>query len=236
METLESMVGYFESYLTDHKRTLFNRVLQERTSHITVVLEDLFHPHNASAVLRNCECFGIQDVHIIENNHHFKHSRDIDRGSYKWLTLQRYNDLSKDKELSFKQLKKQGYQLIALSPKADEISLQELKIENPIALIFGAEKMGLSAQAQEHADQFVRIPMVGFTESFNVSVSVAIALYELTHRLKNSSVSWSLSEERKLHIRMLWALRTIQSPRSIVRHYLEQNPSAASLFDFSEYR
>lgn len=235
MSTIDSTLTYFQSFLTDHKRDLFDQVLAERTRHLTVVLEDLFHPHNASAVLRNCDGFGIQDIHIIEKNHRFTRSRDIDRGAHKWLNLYRYNHAENSASKCFSQLKTQNYQVVALSPSHKAIDLDKLDLNKKTALVFGAEKHGLTSYTQTHADAIAKIPMRGFTESFNVSVSVAVALHHLTQKLRRSKIPWAIDADQGKAIKMLWTLRSIRSPRTLLREYLKKNPEALSQFDFSEF-
>ena len=234
-EQKQQILDYFQSFLSEHKQGLFEEIIRQRTRHITVVLEDLFHPHNASAVLRNCDCFGIQDVHVIENHHRFVDSRDISKGSHKWLDIYRHNENENNTLPCLDTLKKQGYTIAAMCPNKNDILLDELPVNNKTALVFGAEKFGISEKTKEAADVFVRIPMRGFTESYNVSVSVALSLAYLSQKIRDEKVNWPLTPEEMQRIKLTWTLRTIQSARSIVKRYLNENPNAKELFDFSEF-
>lgn len=191
-------------YVTPHKQELFEQVIQERTRHLTVVLEDIYQSHNASACLRSCDCFGVQDAHIIENYNQYKLNPGITRGSTRWLTLHRYNKGSTNTLDCLNALKHQGYQIVATSPHAGESQLEEYDVTRKTALVFGAEKEGVSQVIRDQADGFLRIPMFGFTESFNISVSVALCLHHLAHALRKSDVEWKLSEEEQFEIKYAW--------------------------------
>ena len=233
--TSNQIIDYFQSFLSEHKKGLFNEIIKDRTQHITVVLEDLFHPHNASAILRNCDCFGIQDIHVIENNHQFVNSHDISKGSKKWLDIHRYNEKDNNTLPCLQSLKEEGYLIAAMSPNENDISLEELPTDKKIAMVFGAEKFGLTEKTKQEADVFVKIPMRGFTESFNVSVSVALSLYHLSNKIRKDNVDWRLSDNEIKRIKLFWTLRKIQSANSIVKRFLLENPEASDVFDFSEF-
>lgn len=233
--TPNQIIEYFQSFLSDHKKSLFEEIIRDRTRHITVVLEDLFHPHNTSAILRNCDCFGIQDIHVIENNHRFVNSRDISKGSNKWLDIYRYDETEHNTLSCLDTLKNNGYLIAAMSPNENDILLDELPVDQKIAMVFGAEKFGLSNKTKQAADVYVKIPMLGFTESFNVSVSAALSLSHLSQKIRYKKVNWQLSPEEMQRIKLTWTLRTIQSARSIVKRYLVENPEAEDLFNFSEF-
>jgi tRNA (guanosine-2'-O-)-methyltransferase len=229
------IIDYFQSFLSEHKKSLFDEIIRDRTRHVTVVLEDLFHPHNTSAILRNCDCFGIQDIHVIENNHRFVNSRDISKGSNKWLDIYRYNENEQNTLSCLDTLKKNGYLIAAMSPNENDVLIDDLPVDQKIAMVFGAEKFGLSDKTKQAADVFVKIPMLGFTESFNVSVSAALSLSHISQKIRNQEVSWQLTPEEIQRIKLTWTLRTIQSARSIVKRYLLENPEANELYDFKEF-
>lgn len=187
-------------YVTDNKRQKMEEVLANRTRYITIVLEDLFQPHNASAALRTCDIFGVQDVHVVEAQYRFKAVPTIAMGASKWVDVHSYSSISE----AFDALKKQGYQIVATTPHTDCHILPTLPLDQKTALVFGSEQTGLSEEALAAADMFVKIPMYGFVESFNVSVSVALCLYDVINRLHNSPYAWQLSEEEKQDIMLTW--------------------------------
>lgn len=229
------ILDYFQQFMSGHKIDLFEQKVLDRTRHFTLVLEDLFHPHNASAILRTCDCMGIQDVHMIENNHQFKNEKDISLGSRKWLNIQRYNDSDLSSPSCINQLKEKGYTIAVLSPHHNDVTIDQYPVENKTAFILGAEKHGLTEYSLNNADYHVKVPMHGFTESYNVSITAALSMYEMTQRMRSSSLDWHLSSEEQWRVKLSWTLRTIRSSRDIVKKYVKENPQAESAFPFSEF-
>jgi tRNA (guanosine-2'-O-)-methyltransferase len=218
-----ALLNYLASFVSDHKRELFNKHVQYRTRHITVAVENIFQPQNASAVLRTCDCFGVQDVHVIENNNEYVVNPDVALGASKWLNLHRYSKEENNTVECINALKAKGYKVIATTPHTNDVTLDELPIDGKIALLFGTEKEGLSDLAMEHADGFMRIPMYGFTESFNISVSAAIILHHLTEKLRASDINWQLSEQEVLDIKMDWVRSVVKHADKYEAEFLEGN-------------
>lgn len=216
----KELVVHLSGFVTDHRKKRFEEVLQFRTRHITVVLEDIYQPHNAAAVLRSCDCFGIQDVHVIENQNKFEANPDVELGSAKWITLHKHNSKKENTTDCIASLKKNGYKIIVTSPHKNDCSIEELDITHKTALFFGTEMRGATPVAFEQADGFVKIPMVGFTESLNISVSAAVSLFTLTSRLRKSSINWKLSEEEETEIRLQWLRNSIQKSELIEEAFL----------------
>jgi tRNA (guanosine-2'-O-)-methyltransferase len=215
----ENLLTYLEGFLTDKRKILFKRVLEDRTRHFTVVLEDIFQPHNASAVVRTCDIFGVQDVHAIENKYNNKVSRHVAKGSQKWLNQYRYRNDGDNTKTCLNDLKEKGYQIIATTPHNDSCLLQDFDISKKTAFIFGVEAEGVSETVVENADGFLKIPMVGFTESLNISVAAAIILQDVTTKLRNSAVAWRLSNEEKEVLYFDWVQKTIKNVDKIEEHY-----------------
>lgn len=207
--------------IPENKRFLFQKISEQRTKHLTVLLENIFQEHNASAVLRNCDCFGIQELHVIENSNKYKVQRDIARGAGKWVDLISFNDSVNSNLNAINYLKEKGYKIASLSPEAENYSVNDLPIEQPIALIFGTEWKGVSDDLKENSDYLVKIPMVGFTESFNVSVSVALTLQALRNRLENSNLNWKLTESEQIDLQIKWCEKYIKNGE-LVRQNLEK--------------
>ena len=221
----KAFLDFLIQFISDERKRRFEEVLSWRTRHLTVVLEDIFQPHNASAVLRSCDLTGVQDIHIIENNYSFDINPDVVMGSTKWLDIHRYNELDFNTPTALEQLKDQGYQIVATCPHRDDFTPETLPLDKPVALVFGTEKTGITDYVMDHADRFVRIPMYGFTESFNISVSAALLVYTLTHRLHEmTDVDWHLSEEEKEEVRLEWARRTLNRIRQYERKFAELHP------------
>jgi tRNA (guanosine-2'-O-)-methyltransferase len=215
----KKLLNYFEGYLTDNRKNLFKKVLQDRTRHFTVVLEDIFQPHNASAVVRTCDIFGIQDIHAIENKYTNKVSRHVAKGSQKWLSQYRYREDGNNTKVCLDKLKTAGYQIIATTPHNDSCLLHDFDITKKAAFVFGVEKEGVSDEVIKNADGFLKIPMVGFTESLNISVAAAIILQDVTVKLRNSSINWQLTKEEKDFLYFDWVKKTIKNVDKIEEHY-----------------
>lgn len=195
-------------------------VLDQRTRFLTVVLEDIYQSHNASAVLRSCECFGIQNVHIIENRNTFEVNPEVVMGASKWLDLHRYQNQDTNTADCLKELKNSGYRLVAATPHKNDCLLEDLPLEEKTALIFGTEMEGLSETALQMADGFVKIPMRGFTESFNISVSVALTLYHLSKRMRQTTPAWALSADEKEELLLEWMKKSIKNPEQIIDRFM----------------
>jgi tRNA (guanosine-2'-O-)-methyltransferase len=201
------------------RKNLFRNILQDRTRHFTVVLEDIYQQHNASAVIRSCDIFGIQDVHVIENKYKSKVSRHIAKGSQKWLTFNRYNEDKNNTIDCLENLKSKGYQVIATTPHNDSCVLHDFDITKKSAFVFGVEKAGVSEYTMNQADGFLKIPMVGFTESLNISVAAAIILQDITTKLRASDIVWKISEKEKEVLYADWVQKSIKSIKKITEHY-----------------
>ncbi|MCK5775677.1 MAG: RNA methyltransferase [Bacteroidales bacterium] len=201
--------------ISDHKRALFHQIVEKRSRHLTVVMEDIFQSQNASAVVRTADCFGVQDVHIIENRNEYTLNPDVALGSYKWLSMYKYNDTENNTKAAYDHLKSQGYQIVATTPHINDIELTELDITQKTALVFGTEMKGLSDYAIENADVHMKIPMYGFTESFNISVSAAMCMQHLTYKMRNSDIKWKLSEKEKVNVLLDWTRSVIKSASDI---------------------
>lgn len=215
---------YLEKFLTDRRVDLFDRILEYRTRYLTVVLEDIYQPNNASAVLRSCDCFGIQDVYIIENENDYVIDREVSMGSHKWLNLHKFNRKENNTGDALRYLRKKGYRIIATSPHSEEIQVPDFDIiSGKAALFFGTELNGLSEEVMNNADEYLRIPMFGFTESFNISVSAAIVLDNLVRKLHDSKIDWHLTDEEKYRIKLEWTRKSIKNVKLIEEQYLKRN-------------
>jgi tRNA (guanosine-2'-O-)-methyltransferase len=217
----QELIDYLSQFVTPERQAKIERVLSQRTRYLTVMVEDFYLSQNASAVLRTSEGLGIQDIHIVENEHSFKLNRDVTRGSNKWLTLYQYNEEGRNNTADcFESLRQRGYKLAATCLHEGAITPEQLPLDKPIALLMGSEHEGLSDYALEYADYAVKIPMDGFLESFNVSVSAAVCLYILTHRLKQQDLPWRLSNAEKAHLRLDWLTMSSRSSEALIEQFL----------------
>ncbi len=198
-------IEFLSSFRSDERIDLFKNVIEKRTNYFTVVLENITKPHNASAVIRSCECFGIQNVHFIDDDKTYDVSKSVVMGSSKWVTLNKHNQFDKNSEHTLLHLKKNNYRIVATVPNENANALHNFNIEKgPAAFVFGNELAGISEVVANMADEFVYIPMVGFTDSLNLSVSAAIILQHVTNELYSSTVDWQLSELEKDKIVLDW--------------------------------
>lgn len=216
----QTVTEFLASFITEHKRDLIETVLAQRTKFITVVLEDIYQPQNASAVVRTADCFGIQEVHVIEGRNTYDPNPQVLQGSGKWVDIIKHQSAGNNTAACFGKLKAQGYRLIGTTPHRKGISLPDFNISQPTALVFGTEETGLSDYALEHVDDFLRIPMYGFTESFNLSVSAAICLSQLTSNLYKSDLPWELSEETRSDLRLAWYKKIVRRAESLINEQL----------------
>jgi len=217
------LIAYLEQFVSERRRDLFKQVLEERTRHFIVAIEDIYQSHNASAVVRSCDVFGIQDVHIIENKYKFKSSKQVAKGAQKWLDFEYYRQRETNNTLScIENLKRKGYQIVATTPHNESCYLQDFDITKKSAFFFGVEKAGLSKDVLSKADINLKIPMVGFTESLNISVAAAIILQSTTEKLKKSNTKWQLSAVEKEVAYLKWLEKSIKSIKKIKEHYFKE--------------
>lgn len=209
---------FLEEFLTDNRKDRFQQVLAKRTNHFTIVIEDVFQLHNTSAVMRSCEVFGIQKLNVIEERYTKSIDKEIAMGAQKWVDVNRFDSISS----CISNLKSSGYQIIATTPHENDCQLDDFDITKPSALFFGTERDGLSKEVLEKADGFIKIPMVGFTESLNISVSAAIIIQNLMSRLHKSDIRWQLSQDEILEKRMQWAKNSIKDIKRIEERYFKE--------------
>ena len=224
MANKKAYLDYLESYLTEHRKELFDRVIANRTKHFTIVAEDTYQDHNASALIRTCDCFGIQDLHIIEEENKYRLAKGMTQGSDKWVDLHYYSEYEDNIQTCIDHLRAKEYQIIATTPHRNDCMVAEYDISNRSAFFFGKESTGLSEQIINQADAYVKLPMYGFSESFNISVSAALLLQELTSKLRSSEdLHWQLTEEEIVDLKIEWCIKTIQNGDRIAAKYLEEH-------------
>ena len=209
------LLDYLETLITEKRKARFKSVLAQRTKHFTVATEDVYQLHNTSAVMRSCDVFGIQEVNIVEEVNAKQIDREIAMGAQKWVDLNRYSNTKS----CIKALKQKGYQIVATTPHVEDCDLIDFDISKKSCFFFGRETKGLSQQVIDNADCFLKIPMVGFTESLNISVSAAIILQHVTSQLKKSAINWQLTDDEMIEKRFDWIKKTIKNYDAIVEHY-----------------
>lgn len=212
----DDLLTYLEGFLTEERKQRFLDVLQKRTKYLTVAIEDVYQLHNTSAVIRSCDAFGIQSVHVVEDRFEKRLDKNIAMGAEQWVDINRYQTTSE----CITALKGMGYQIVATTPHYDSGLLPDFELKTKTALFFGTEKEGLSEEVMQKADGFLKIPMVGFSESLNISVSAAIIIQKLTEELRSSNIEWQLSDIEILEKRLDWTKKSIKDAESIINRYL----------------
>jgi tRNA (guanosine-2'-O-)-methyltransferase len=213
---------HLSQFVSDHKKEFVDHVLSKRTRHITIVLEDIYQSQNASAVVRTCECMGLQDIHIVEQESKYEINRRVLKGANKWMNLYRYHNRSEHNiKKCFDALRADGYKILVTDPSPDGTSIYDVDVEaSKLALVFGNELRGISDYALTHADEKVRIPMHGFTESLNISVSVAICLSTLIKKIHRSEKNFFLTDAEKDTIKLAWYRKIVRRSDLIEREFL----------------
>ena len=218
--TLQQKAALYEraaELISENKRALFDRLAPLRTRHISVVLEDIYQSHNASAVLRSCDCFGVQDVHVVEARNAFNPAGDVAVGSSKWVDYYKHASI----EEAYRHLHQQGYRIVATLPHENDTMIGDLDISQPTALVFGTELTGLTQEAIDGADAYVKIPMYGFTESFNISVCAALSLFSLTERMRReASLHWQLGDDELLDLKLHWMMQAIRDGEKVMKELI----------------
>ncbi len=219
----QDLLTYLEGFITENRKEGFLRVLKNRTKHFTIAMEDVFQLHNTSAVMRSCEVFGIQELNVIEQKFGKSIDKEIAMGAEKWVDINRFSSIQD----CITNLKGKGYQIIATTPHNDSCLLHEFDITKPSALFFGTERDGLSEEVMQQADGFLKIPMVGYTESLNISVSAAIIIQDVTNRLRQSDINWELTDDEVLEKRLDWTRKSIKDIEFIERKFYEQKENVS---------
>ena len=219
------LIQFLSGFVTPERLSLFNKILSLRTNYLTVVLEDLYQTQNTSAVVRTADCFGIQNVHVIENKHTFEVNPDVVMGASNWVSVIQHNGTAMNTPAALQKLRREGYRIVVATPHDHDVDLENFDLEKgKAAIVFGCERPGLTEWAMKEADEYMKIPMVGFTESLNVSVAVAVTLHHLTHQLRNhTDIDWHLTEIEKQEILLDWLRTSIKRVDLLEEKFQELN-------------
>ena len=219
MSIEKQVLDEFYKIITPNKVEMFDRIAALRTRHLTVALENIYQEHNASAVLRSCDCFGLQEMHVIEKGFQYSVQRDIALGAGRWVDMFNYNLGDNPTDDCILNLQNRGFKIVATTPHTEAFTIHNLPIDKPMAFFFGTERRGLSQEVIERADYNVKIPMFGFTESFNISVSVAIVLQTIRQRLEESNLEWKLNEEEKIALKIKWCRKILNGGAALENEF-----------------
>ncbi len=220
----QQLVDSLSMVINEQRRDLLQHILARRTRYITVVLEDIYKAQNASAVIRSAECLGLQELHIIENNHEYQLNPAVVQGASKWIEINRYRGSGvNNTETCLHRLKKDGYRIVAMTLREGSMGLDEITLDKKLALCFGSEEPGLTETAHDLADEHISIPMCGFTQSFNLSVSAGISLHHLTTRMRGSAVNWQLSDEDKTSLYIDWLSKSTPTGKVLLERFMKSD-------------
>ncbi len=219
-QLISDLTDFFSSMVTSNRLSVLKDVVDLRTRYISVVLENIYQPHNASAVIRSMDCFGVQDLHVIEKNRTFRANPEVSLGASRWISIRRYRCENDGASSVLEKLRSRGYRIVCASPHARGVELHDFDLsEGRAAIVLGAEMEGISCEVMDAADAYIHIPMAGFTESFNVSVAAALILYDLTRRLRSSDISWHLPENEKRALLLAWLMKSVRRPKPLFTRF-----------------
>jgi rRNA methylases len=220
-----AVVNFLSQFIQDDRQNLIKQVLSNRTRYLTVCLEDIYHPHNASAVLRTCDCMGLLDVHIVERDNRFCPSPQIAKGTYKWLNIHHYREEQQYTAGLIQHLRSQNYRIVATTPHQQDVNLEDFDItKGKVALFFGTEHSGISSTLMEEADEFLKIPIFGFAESMNISVAAAIIIHHLMLQLRQqTTLNWKLTEDEYNDQLINWMKKAVKNSDGLIEHFLTKS-------------
>lgn len=213
-EWYDERTAYMSQFLTEERVEVLRRTLASRTRYMTILTENTFHPQNASALVRHCEAFGLQDLHTVETRCKFNPNVNIVRGTDKWVDITRHEST----EEAISTLKGAGYRLVATTPHRESCTPETFDVaKGPFCLVFGTEHAGVSDEIIEVADEYLRIPMCGMVESLNVSASAAILIYMLSQRMRlTPSIDWALKEDDAREMLFRWVMSSVKDSERIL--------------------
>ena len=214
---IQSCIDILTPLLTEKRLSRFEHVLLNRTRHIVMVLEDVYQSRNTSAVMRSADGMGIQDIYMVESYNVWSKNRSVSKGASKWLTLHRHLDAEDPHAACLAKLRAAGYRIVATSPHEGGFSPDTLPIDKPLAIVMGTEFKGVSDKMMEEVDDYVEIPMYGFSESFNISVASAVVMNRVCTRVREEGVAPGLSEDEKQYLRLQWMYRTVKGADAILK-------------------
>jgi tRNA (guanosine-2'-O-)-methyltransferase len=210
--------------LTPERIARIDRVLANRLASLTVAVEDTYDPHNAAATIRTSEAFGLHELHVLEPELRFSAAKGVTRGAHKWIDLHRWPNA----EAAVAALHARGFRVFATAPDATA-SIADVDVSSPLAVMFGNEHSGLSPEAIATCDGALTVPMFGFTESFNLSVTVALVASTLAARRRAYiGAPGDLPDELRARLRARWFALRIRGVVGVLERALGDTPSCGN--------
>ncbi len=220
---MNDVITYLSQFVTPERIKLIDEKIKNRTRYISLLLENIYQSHNASAILRTADCFGVQDIYVVEKNNKFSANDEIALGANQWLNIQIYKNHAENLLHAIEELKKKDYRIVATSLNEKSMPLEEFDFtKGKVVFLFGTELTGLSDEAHKISDEFVHIPMRGFTQSLNVSVAAGIIMHFATWRLQQLNLPWKLSTTEQTELKIQWLKKSIRGGDLIEQYFINQ--------------
>ena len=214
VEQCRERIEYLAQFMLPERLATLQRAVANRTKYMTLLAENMFHPQNASALVRHCEAFGVQNLHTVQSLCKFNPNVDIVRGTDKWIDIHRHNSTAE----ALAALKSEGYRIIATTPHRESCTPESFDVtKGKFAIVMGPEKTGISDEVMAAADEFMRIPMCGMVESLNVSACAAIIVYMLSERMRHEVEGWQLTEQEQTRTLYKWIVDTVKDAEPLLK-------------------
>lgn len=214
VEQCRERIEYLAQFMLPERLATLQRAVANRTKYMTLLAENMFHPQNASALVRHCEAFGVQNLHTVQTLCKFNPNVDIVRGTDKWIDIHRHNSTAE----ALAALKSEGYRIIATTPHRESCTPESFDVtKGKFAIVMGTEKTGISDEVMTAADEFMRIPMCGMVESLNVSACAAIIVYMLSERMRHEVEGWQLTEQEQTRTLYKWIVDTVKDAEPLLK-------------------
>ena len=214
VEQCRKQIEYLAEFMLPERLATLRRAIDSRTKYMTLLAENMFHPQNASALVRHCEAFGVQSMHTVQTLCKFNPNVDIVRGTDKWIDI--YHHASTAEALAH--LKSEGYRIVATTPHRESCTPESFDVtKGKFAIVMGTEKTGISEEVMAAADEFLRIPMCGMVESLNVSACAAIIVYMLSERMRHEVEDWKMTEEEQIRTLHHWLVDTVKDAEALLK-------------------
>jgi len=220
---MQAAIDLLSSFLSASRNSKIDHVISHRTNNIRLVLENITDPHNAAACIRTAEAYGVQHVHVINSNNKFSLAESITAGADRWVSLQQH----KSTEECISTVKSLGYSLCVSDLETGTRPIHEIKSIYPnfsltqpkLSFVFGNETYGVSSTMKKVSDFRFILPMVGFTQSFNISVSVSVCL---TYLKAYGLLEPSFTNDEKQKLKLEWLLKEIDGDVNTGKQVLRQ--------------
>ncbi|MCQ9636863.1 RNA methyltransferase [Chryseobacterium sp. WG23] len=215
MKDLAETFEYLKQFLTDERLTKIEHFSHESSDFVLPVMDDVYQFRNAAAIIRSVEACAFHKVVAMEEENVFNPNLTVTKGAETWVEVEKV-----PKNIaSLQNIKDRGYKILAVSLEKNAVMLPDYQITEPIALVFGTELKGVSKEVIDFADETLAIPMYGLTKSFNVSVAAGICMYELKQKLMRSGIDYKLNDQKRLEMKLRWAVNSIKSGKEILAKY-----------------